>query len=78
MKVHVITDVTVCFDAEIPNEEIEDYQNERGSELFQTAWHEWYRLTNNLSLPFELDAEGSEIFSIVNADTGETIYGEEI
>ena len=74
MKVHVITDVTVCFDAEIPDEEIEDYQNGRGSELFQTAWREWYKLTNDLSLPLELNAEGSEIFSIVNADTGETIY----
>lgn len=75
MKVRVITDVTVCFDAEIPDEEIEDYQNERGSELFQTAWCEWYKLTNDLSLPFELSAEGSEIFSIVNANTSETIYG---
>lgn len=75
MKVRVITDVTVCFDAEIPDEEIEDYQNERDSELFQTAWREWYRLTNDLSFPFELSTEGSEIFSIVNANTGETIYG---
>lgn len=74
MKVRVITDVTVCFDAEIPDEEISDYQAGRNSDLFQTAWDEWHKLEENVSLPFELCAEGSEIFSIVNADTDETIY----
>lgn len=76
MKVHVITDVTVCFEAEIPDTEIEDYKNNCNSELFQTAWREWDMLTENLSLPFEMNNEGSEIFSIVNAKTDETIYQE--
>lgn len=74
MKVRVITDVTVCFDAEIPDEEIRDYQAGRNSNLFQTAWDRWHKLEENVSLPFELCAEGGEIFSIVNADTDETIY----
>ena len=74
MKVRVITDVTVCFDAEIPDKEIKDYQGARNFELFQTAWDAWHKLEENLSLPFELYAEGSEIFSIVNADTNEIIY----
>ena len=74
MKVRVITDVTVCFDAEIPDKEIQDYRSGRNSELFQTVWDGWHKLEENLSLPFELCAEGSEIFSIVNADTDETIY----
>lgn len=74
MKVRVITDVTVCFDAEIPDEEIRDYQSDRNSDLFQTAWDAWDKLEENLALPFELCAEGSEIYSIVNADTDETIY----
>ena len=74
MKVRVITDMTVCFDAEIPDEEIKDYQSDRNSNLFQTAWRAWSKLEKNLSLPFELCAEGSEIFSIVNADTNEIIH----
>ena len=74
MKVRVIADVTVCFDAEIPDEEIRDYKSGRNFDLFQTAWDRWHTLEENVSLPFELCAEGSEIFSIVNADTDETIY----
>ena len=74
MKVRVITDMTVCFDAEIPDEDIKDYQNGRDSEFFQTAWNAWDKLQGKLSLPFELCAEGSEIYTIVNADTNETIY----
>lgn len=74
MKVRVIADVTVCFNVEIPDEEIRDYQDGRDFELFQTAWDGWHKLGENLSLPFELCNEGSEIFSIVNADTDETIY----
>lgn len=68
MKVHVITDVTVCFEAEIPEELVAT----KG--LPQLAWKEWDKLTKNLSLPFEMNNEGSEIFSIVNAKTDETIY----
>lgn len=74
MKVRVITDMTVCFDVEIPDEEIRDYQDCRNSDLFQTAWRAWDKLEENLSLPFELCAAGSEIYSIVNVDTDETIY----
>lgn len=74
MKVRVIADVTVCFDAEIPDEEIRDYQSGRNFDLFQTAWDRWHTLEENVSLPFELCAEGCEIFSIVNAETDETIY----
>lgn len=74
MKVRVITDVTICFDAEIPDEEIRDYQDGCNSDLFQTAWDGWHKIEKNLSLPFELCTEGSEIYSIVNADTDETIY----
>ena len=76
MKVRVITDVMVCFEAEIPDNEIEEFQNDCNSELFQTAWKAWDRLTENLSLPFEMSTEGSEIFSIENAKTDETIYQE--
>lgn len=74
MKVRVIADVTVCFDAEIPDKEIQDYKSGRNFDLFQTAWDGWQKLEESLSLPFELCAEGSEIFSIVNADTDEIIY----
>lgn len=74
MKVRVITDMTICFDAEIPDKEIQDYRSGRNFELFQTAWRAWGKLEENLSVPFELCAEGSEIYSIVNADTNETIY----
>lgn len=74
MKVRVITDVTVCFDVEIPDEEIKGYRSGHDFELFQTAWNAWHKLEENLTLPFELCAEGSEIYSIVNADTDETIY----
>ena len=68
MKVHVITDVTVCFEADIPDELI------AMEGLPQLAWKEWDKLTENLSLPFEMSNEGSEIYSIVNAETHETIY----
>ena len=76
MKVRVITDVMVCFEADIPDTEIEAYKNDCNSELFQTAWKEWDKLTENLSLPFEMSAEGCEIFSVVDAKTDETIYQE--
>lgn len=70
MKVHVITDVTVCFEAEIPEELIAT------EGLPRLAWKEWDKLTENLSLPFEMNNEGSEIYSIVNADTGKILYRE--
>lgn len=72
MKIKVLTEVAVCFEVDVPEEVVDEYDYE----LFQTAWNELDKLVEQSNLPFEVDTSGYEIYEVRNADTDEIIYHE--